>query len=81
MDHDYRITFTLTEEQQARLMALTIRYNRALGVHADMGITAEGLLSSLLTAGFASLIDERMRGVSATLDAMEQRGGCQECQV
>lgn len=81
MNHEYNITFTLTEEQQARLMALTLRYNRAMEMPGGGAITAEGLLTSLLTPGSEKLIDERMNGVGAALDAMERRGGCEACQV
>lgn len=73
MAHNYTITFKLTEEQVARLMALTVRYNRLLH-NGDGEITALGLLESLLTAGSAKLIDERMAGIGAVLDAAEGGG-------
>lgn len=73
MAHNYTITFWLSEEQEARLMALTLRYNRLM--HNVVGeITAPGLLESLLKAGASRLIDERMAGIGAVLDAAEGGG-------
>ena len=69
---DYSINYRLTEEQEARLMALTVRYNRALSLPDGAAISMEGLLSSLMLVGSARLIDERMNGISAALEAMER---------
>ena len=75
MQHEHTITYHLTDEQEARLMALTVRYNRIVMPGTGKGVTAEGLLSSLLLAGSALMIDERMNGIAAALDAAEERGG------
>lgn len=78
MLHEHTITYQLTDEQEARLMALTMRYNRLLH-GGEAGITPDGLLSSLLVTGSALLIDERMAGVTAALDAAEPKGGRESC--
>lgn len=75
MKHEHTITYTLTDEQEARLMALTLRYNRIVLPGTGVNVTAEGLLSCLLLTGSAMLIDERMNGIAAALDAAEERGG------
>ena len=72
MLHEHTITYFLNDEQEARLMALTARYNR-LGM--GKAVTAEELMNSLLLAGSALMIDERMNGIAAVLDAAETRGG------
>lgn len=71
MLHEYKITYSLTDEQEAALVALAARYNRILRT----GITAEGLLSSLLLTGSAHVIDERLTGLRAALDAAEAKEG------
>lgn len=67
MLHEHTITYALSDEQEAMLMALTARYNRVIG----LSITPAGLLESLLTVGSALLIDERMLGLRAALDTAE----------
>ena len=69
MTHPYIITFQLTDDQEARLLALTQRFNNCMGAN----ITMDGLLESLLVAGSAMLIDERMTGIGAALDLEYQR--------
>ena len=69
MNHPYIITFNLTDEQEARLMALTQRFNSCMGAN----ITMNGMLESLLVTGSAMLIDERMTGISTALDLEQQR--------
>ena len=66
----YTVTYVLSEEQEARLFALTARYNRVL----SMQITTADMLESLLLTGSAHVIDERMTGICAALDAAEQKG-------
>lgn len=70
MKHRYTVTYYLSDEQEARLVALTARYNRLLGGM----ITPEGMLESLLVTGSAYVIDERMNGICAALDAAEEKG-------
>lgn len=69
MNHPYTITFHLTDDQEARLLTLTQRFNSCMGAN----ITMIRLLESLLVTGSAMLIDERMTGISAALDLEQQR--------
>ena len=76
---EHNVTFELSNEQEARLLAITRRFN----VAADFPMDAEELLTSVLTVDVRRLIDERLNGFDAALTALEasDRGGCEACEI
>ena len=75
MLHEHKITYRLTEEQEARLISLVARLNRAMNDEIDL----DGMLHSLLNVnGSCNLINDRMDAMSAALDAIERQRGLEE---
>lgn len=75
MLHEHKITYRLTDEQEARLFSLAARFNRA----TDGNMDPDGMLHSLLNVyGSCNLINDRMDAMSAALDAIERRRGVEE---
>ena len=69
---EYKITYRLSEEQEAVLMALTVRLNTLMGTD----ITPLQVIGELLTVDTAKNIEARMAGFQAALNAVEaQRDG------
>jgi hypothetical protein len=73
MMHEHVIAYQLTDEQEARLMALTVRYNRILHADDNQAVSADDMLSILVLPGSGLQVDERMAGIVAALDAAERR--------
>lgn len=73
MMHEHVIVYQLTDKQEARLMALTVRYNRILHADDNMAVSADDMLSILVLPGSGLQVDERMAGIVAALDAAERR--------
>lgn len=70
MKHEHTVTVALTEEQEARLLALTVRLNRVASSGGTV-INVDKLLRMLILNGSMAQIEERMNGISAALAAME----------
>ena len=70
MKHRYIVDYYLSDEQEERLVALTERYNRLFSGTFDTA----WMLENLLVTGSAYVIDERMNGFCAALDAAEEKG-------
>ena len=79
MLHEYTVTYCLTDEQDARLKALTERFNRVM----HTGNTPEALLDGLMKIGSVMLVNERMDDLSGDLVMAEahMEGDCRECTV
>ena len=73
MMHEHVIAYQLTDEQEARLRALTVRYNRILHADGNQAVSDDDMLSILVLPGSGLQIDERMASIVAALDAAERR--------
>ena len=64
---EYTIHCRVNEEQEAALMALTVRLNTLM----DTNITPLQVIGELLTVDAAKTIESRMAGFQAALNAVE----------
>lgn len=82
MKHEHTVTVALTEEQEARLLALTVRLNRVAANGGEV-VNVDKLLRMLILNGSMAQIEERMNGISAALTAMEaaQEGVGETCNI
>ena len=76
---EYTVRYCLTDEQDARLRALTERFNRVVGTDN----TPEAVLDAMMTVGSVEGIEEHLEKMDRTLSGVEagMEGDCRECQV
>ncbi len=76
---EYTVRYYLTDEQDARLRALTERFNRVMGTDNEPGT----VLDAMMTVGSAKGIERHLEEMDRTLSGVEAKmeGDCGECQV